>query len=171
MQNISYVYSVLGREWLSGLKPAKHVGTQMAAQIDSLIAEVEGRVLLPRVRFETQVRELQQKPLTRPAGAKNPPCTVVSASQYNRDPTVKAWVLKEANGNCEGCWPPAPFVGVDGSPYLEIHHVHHLADGGSDTPENAVALCPNCHRAVHYASNVKELVASLYAKVPRLVKE
>ncbi|WP_409033890.1 HNH endonuclease [Pseudomonas sp. JUb42] len=25
-----------------------------------------------------------------------------------------------------------------------------IADGGLDTLENAVALCPNCHRASHY---------------------
>ncbi|WP_413817679.1 HNH endonuclease [Pseudomonas viridiflava] len=34
---------------------------------------------------------------------------------------------------------------------MEVHHKIRLADGGLDTLENAVALCPNCHRATHYA--------------------
>jgi 5-methylcytosine-specific restriction protein A len=38
----------------------------------------------------------------------------------------------------------------DGMPYLEVHHVKQLKDGGSDRIDNAVALCPNCHRKAHY---------------------
>nr|WP_275041241.1 HNH endonuclease signature motif containing protein [Halomonas meridiana] len=38
----------------------------------------------------------------------------------------------------------------DGSPYLEVHHRKPLAEGGDDTVANAIALCPNCHRAAHY---------------------
>lgn len=32
---------------------------------------------------------------------------------------------------------------------MEEHHVIRLADGGSDSIDNAVALCPNCHRKIH----------------------
>jgi len=46
---------------------------------------------------------------------------------------------------------PAPFLRKkDQSPYLEVHHMIQLADGGEDTTENAVALCPNCHRQLHF---------------------
>jgi 5-methylcytosine-specific restriction protein A len=31
-----------------------------------------------------------------------------------------------------------------------VHHRVRLADGGDDTTDNAVALCPNCHRKAHY---------------------
>ncbi len=41
------------------------------------------------------------------------------------------------------------FEREDGSP-LEVHHVIRLADGGSDTINNSVALCPNCHRELHF---------------------
>jgi len=34
MQNISYVYSVLGRQWISGLKPAKNVGANVLPIIE-----------------------------------------------------------------------------------------------------------------------------------------
>lgn len=71
---------------------------------------------------------------------------------YLRNPDVVAEVLLRAQGKCEGCGSAAPFLRrTDGSPYLEVHHRVTLASGGSDTVENAEALCPNCHRARHYA--------------------
>ncbi|MGH8437576.1 MAG: HNH endonuclease [Pseudomonas sp.] len=32
----------------------------------------------------------------------------------------------------------------------EVHHKVRLADGGLDTVENAIAVCPNCHRQAHF---------------------
>ncbi|MDW1578888.1 PIN domain-containing protein [Vibrio sp. Vb2880] len=37
---------------------------------------------------------------------------------------------------------------------LEIHHVLPLSKGGSDSTDNMVLLCPNCHRTAH--SNLRE---------------
>ncbi|MGE8574311.1 MAG: HNH endonuclease signature motif containing protein [Burkholderia contaminans] len=31
-----------------------------------------------------------------------------------------------------------------------------LADGGEDTTENAVAVCPNCHRRAHCGARTQE---------------
>ncbi|MGO2991961.1 MAG: HNH endonuclease [Halomonadaceae bacterium] len=42
---------------------------------------------------------------------------------------------------------------------------------GSDTVENAIALCPNCHREMHYGINKSTLVSSMYNKLTRLVVE
>ncbi|WP_444959398.1 HNH endonuclease [Microbulbifer sp. ZKSA002] len=39
---------------------------------------------------------------------------------------------------------------AEGEPFLEVHHLRRLADNGSVTITNAVALCPNCHREFHY---------------------
>jgi histidinol dehydrogenase len=36
-----------------------------------------------------------------------------------------------------------------------------LADGGADTVENAVAVCPNCHRAAHYSKDANSIGARL----------
>lgn len=41
MQNISYVFAQLGREWVTGLKPAKNVGSKVAKEIEALILELE----------------------------------------------------------------------------------------------------------------------------------
>lgn len=80
-------------------------------------------------------------------------------------------MLQQANGQCENCELPAPFNGADGLPYLEVHHVRQLADNGTDTVTNAVALCPNCHRELHYGENAQTLVALLHERVGRLVRE
>ncbi len=70
---------------------------------------------------------------------------------FRRNPDVVAYVLKRANGIYEECKNSAPFrKKSDGTPYLEIHHKERLADGGDDTIENAIAVCPNCHRKLHF---------------------
>lgn len=69
---------------------------------------------------------------------------------FKRNPDVIAEVLVRANGVCEKCKYPAPFIRAsDGTPYLEVHHKIRLADGGEDTVDNATAVCPNCHRELH----------------------
>lgn len=70
---------------------------------------------------------------------------------YERNPNVIAEALVRAAGICENCKNPAPFKRArDGTPYLEVHHVIPLAQGGKDSLENAVAICPNCHRKAHF---------------------
>ncbi len=85
-------------------------------------------------------------------------------------PKIRAWVAELAKGICEGCGQKAPFE-VDGLPFLEVHHVKHLAQQGSDSITNAVALCPNCHRRCHFASDKEAFTLSLYGKVSRLIAE
>ena len=169
MQNISYVMTLMGRSWLKGLKPAKNVGPNVAAQLEAIIAQVEGREVIPVAAFEVQARNnAKNKQLVRPAGNGNPKAKSATVTQYDRDPEVKAWVLKMANGICESCRSPAPFRNSDGAPFLEVHHVRQLADGGADTVNNAVAICPNCHREAHFGENSMSLIARLYQQVERL---
>jgi len=75
----------------------------------------------------------------------------VVSNAFRRNPDVIVEVLLRADGICESCGKPAPFKRAsDGSPYLEIHHCLPLSEEGEDTIENAVALCPNCHRKMHF---------------------
>jgi predicted HNH restriction endonuclease len=70
---------------------------------------------------------------------------------FRRNADVIVAVLNRANGICERCKQKAPFIRKsDGTPFLEVHHKITLAKGGEDTVENALALCPNCHRESHY---------------------
>jgi len=32
---------------------------------------------------------------------------------------------------------------------IELHHLDQVSDGGENTPENLIALCPNCHSLHH----------------------
>ena len=70
---------------------------------------------------------------------------------FKRSPHVVAEVLHRAAGVCGSCLKAAPFTRKkDGAPYLEVHHRRQLAHGGEDTVKNAIAVCPNCHRELHY---------------------
>ena len=70
-----------------------------------------------------------------------------------RSTAVKIYVLRRAEGVCEGCNQPAPFKRPDGRAYLEPHHIRRLADSGPDHPRWVAALCPNCHRRVHHGAD------------------
>jgi len=73
---------------------------------------------------------------------------------FSRSQHVVAEVLLRADGFCEHCQSKAPFLRAsDGTPFLEVHHKQTLAAGGLDTVENAIALCPNCHRYLHHGLN------------------
>lgn len=75
----------------------------------------------------------------------------VLTEKFNRNPDVVAEVLFQAKGRCGQCKETAPFIRrSDKSPYLEVHHKVQLAFGGEDTVNNAIALCPNCHRELHH---------------------
>lgn len=83
--------------------------------------------------------------------SKKPETITVSVSLFRRNADVVTEVLDRAKGECENCNRPAPFLRAkDSTPFLEIHHKVPLSKGGEDTVENAVALCPNCHRKAHY---------------------
>ncbi|OBU29909.1 HNH endonuclease [Photobacterium phosphoreum] len=70
---------------------------------------------------------------------------------YARNPDVVAEALYLAKGICEACHQPAPFMKKsNGEPYLEVHHIKPLSQGGEDSLENVQAICPNCHRKMHF---------------------
>ena len=106
-----------------------------------------------------------------PLGVETPERIETNGSAFLRDMTVRSWIQQNAAGVCEGCRKQAPFVAENGIPFLEVHHVRSLADGGSDKITNAVALCPNCHRRAHLSRDRTEFKALLYKSVGRLVLE
>jgi 5-methylcytosine-specific restriction protein A len=93
---------------------------------------------------------------------------VSPTKQYKRDPKVIEWVESRAEGRCELCDVTAPFARLDGTPFLEVHHVIPLSEDGPDTPENAVALCPNCHRLCHHGADRMKVTAELQRELRKL---
>jgi len=92
---------------------------------------------------------------------KQPSKVNVSSTQFDRNADVITEVLERADGVCESCYQPAPFIRKDFTPYLEVHHKIPLAEGGEDTIENAIAVCPNCHQKEHFAADVVTVVAGI----------
>jgi predicted RNA-binding protein with TRAM domain/5-methylcytosine-specific restriction endonuclease McrA len=88
--------------------------------------------------------------------------------KYTRSSEVANYVKTRADGVCEGCGDPAPFTSKTGEPYLHAHHIHELSDGGADTPDTVVALCPNCHYRVHHGSDGEEYNQKLLSIVREL---
>jgi 5-methylcytosine-specific restriction protein A len=115
--------------------------------------------------FETKVRRESRRSLEelKTEASKStaiPGSRVTTSTSYQRNPAVKAYTLKRADGVCELCEQDAPFKNKSGKPYLEVHHIKQLADDGYDNIENTVALCPNCHKKMHYLgleSDIKKL--------------
>ena len=52
--------------------------------------------------------------------------------------------------------------------YVEIHHIVHYSDGGENSAQNCVLLCPNCHRKIHFAK--EEIVNEMERTLKRKVK-
>ncbi len=86
---------------------------------------------------------------------KKPKRIITTTTCLEYSPVVIAQRLALAEGKCEKCGKEAPFISaIDGMPYLEVHHIKPIKDGGEDTLENTTALCPNCHREVHLGKKI-----------------
>lgn len=81
----------------------------------------------------------------------------VTSKTYVRDPYISEYAKRRAGGICQLCKKPAPFKDRDGDPYLESHHIVWLSNGGADSIENTVALCPNCHRKMHVLNDPRDV--------------
>lgn len=82
----------------------------------------------------------------------------ISTYSYKRDPYITEFAKRQANGICQLCKMQAPFNTSDGKPYLETHHIKWLSEGGSDSIDNTVAVCPNCHRKLHILNDEKDVL-------------
>ncbi|CAB3780297.1 HNH endonuclease [Paraburkholderia fynbosensis] len=125
--------------------PAPDMNATLRVSLGALQDDFE-RDVVKSLRDSTEARAARLRN-ARP----HPQKVMVVTEVFVRNPDVVAEVLSRAAGRCEKCHCEAPFRRrTDGSPYLEVHHIKRLADEGEDTPENAQALCPNCHRESHY---------------------
>jgi hypothetical protein len=87
---------------------------------------------------------------------------------YVRSKAVRDYVLMRAAGRCESCDQPAPFIRKNGTPYLEPHHTTRVSDGGPDRPRFVGAVCPACHRELHFGIGGEEKNAALQERLRAL---
>lgn len=91
-----------------------------------------------------------------------------SRNLYLRSRAVRDYVLLRSKGTCELCLKLAPFNKLDGTPYLEPHHTTRLSDGGPDHPSHVGALCPACHREIHFGENGASKNAQLQERLKEI---
>lgn len=180
MANISAVVEALGLPILTGYQPRRNVGAKVTAKLLPMVNHVwqrewsaEAPTADPEA-LQTRVKSARSKlkgdlsapPPTNPlSGSK----VASTTTRFVRDPNVIAWVLATAAGNCEACGDPAPFLREDGEPYLEVHHVRPLSEGGPDSADNAVGVCPTCHRRFHHGLDKDRYRRETIKRVGRLV--
>jgi 5-methylcytosine-specific restriction protein A len=89
-------------------------------------------------------------------GSDGAPRFVMKKSGVKRDPAVRREVIRRATNGCEhsSCADDRRYSG-----FLDVHHI--LGAEESDRVWTCVALCPNCHRAAHYAPECDALNAEL----------
>jgi len=160
------------REAYDGIEGMKLQFTQLGEENSYKVDMIPvGSFADSAIQFDESVDNLYGTIKEVPEGQKNPESEEKTITVYKRDPEIKASVLQSANGYCELCEDKAFLKSKNNIPYLEVHHLRKLSDKGSDTVTNAVAICANCHRKLHYANNRDELLNDLYSKISRLVRE
>lgn len=136
--------------YISKLSTLERTGIEIGQELFSRV---------PHQRLLIEARKAQGKPARRDR----------AISDFVRNPFVVAATLHRAAGRCEM---PAcerqTFMRPDKTVYLEVHHVKTLAEGGDDSLENVAALCPACHRELHYGENRLAMKQQLTAHVSSL---
>ena len=104
-----------------------------------------------QARRERLVRRLSDRELVKRAAnmKSRAGCRRATTDLYEKNVYVAELARRKAKGVCQLCEQPAPFKDRYGKPYLETHHIVWLSEGGEDTIDNTVALCPNCHARMH----------------------
>lgn len=152
--------------------PASQVGERVRQVVVSTVEDLGPDILAlgPTTDPEDlETRAQQVRNTGRPAGNTSPQKAPQSTTAFKRDPRVVAWVRDQAAGRCDLCGESAPFLSR-GEPFLEVHHVLPLAEEGPDVVENAVAVCPNCHRRLHHSDEGDLPTEILYERIDRLQK-
>jgi 5-methylcytosine-specific restriction endonuclease McrA len=95
--------------------------------------------------------------------------TEQSSTGYSRNPEIRRVVLLRSAGVCECCG-TIGFLTAAGV-YMETHHVVPLSELGRDSTDNVVALCPNCHKAAHFALDRADIKRDLIRLLDSLKKK
>lgn len=126
----------------SKCKPDASSIVDQVADLEALLDAEARKLMAAPAKLQQQLADIPREP---------PSFYYAQTKVFKRSPAVVAAVLLRAKGTCEKCRTNAPFLrAANNEPYLEVHHKVRLTDGGIDHPDNALALCPNCHRKAHF---------------------
>ncbi|MER7534445.1 HNH endonuclease signature motif containing protein [Streptomyces sp. NPDC097704] len=95
---------------------------------------------------------------------------LTTVERFLRSAPAREAVILRSDGRCENpeCLGHPTERTDKGAPLLEVDHVTQLSDGGDDTPESMIALCPNCHALKTRGSNRRELSRKLLRRAREL---
>lgn len=121
--------------------------------------------------FQQSLADARRRALAAALGESTPGTESAARTVYRRSKAVRDYVLMRAAGICECCENPAPFLRKNGVPYLEPHHTTRVSDGGPDHPRFVGAVCPACHREIHFGANGEEKNAVLQERLKYIERE
>lgn len=127
--------------------------------------ELKGLVGTNILEIETRSKEEIFQDEIQDIVAEAPPIGPVARSSkrantgeaWKRNANYAALALENAGHKCEYKSHHETFISVkSGNHFVEAHHLIPMQFQDNfkyslDVPENIIALCPNCHRAIHYA--------------------
>jgi 5-methylcytosine-specific restriction protein A len=95
--------------------------------------------------------EQQIKTLETTIGSSKPAEFTRLIKAIARSKKVVNLIKKRSRGVCKICGEEG-FEKRDGDIYVEAHHIKELSKSMIDLPNNMMAVCPTCHRILHYGS-------------------
>ncbi|OKP80776.1 hypothetical protein BTE77_00015 [Ensifer adhaerens] len=82
----------------------------------------------------------------------------ITIASRPRDPAIVAYARVRAGNSCEAVDCPIPlFTSTTGVPFVEVHHIKPLAQGGMDAIDNVACLCPSHHREAHHGQQARQI--------------
>ena len=98
--------------------------------------------ILPIIKIRVEIGKFDTQKIQNPE---------IHNEQYQHGPlsgweNLKAYAKWRDGYKCRAC---GKSPNADSSVMLEVHHIRRRADGGSDTPDNVVTLCHECHETHH----------------------
>ena len=71
-----------------------------------------------------------------------------SKDKYQKAEAIRRWLVEDRGSKCEVCEYPHTEA-------LHAHHIKRRSEGGDNTLDNLLLLCPNCHYEVHHQLSTK----------------
>lgn len=156
-------YSELTKHGLrSRLMGPQKVSGELLTYIEDTIEQFTSDSLFIESMSDNDIKEAAEKYSKLNINRKH----ISHTKAYQRNPYIAQYAKICANGKCQLCMNKAPFLDKKNKPYLESHHIVWLSKGGTDSIDNTVALCPNCHKKMHILNDLKDIEV-----LSRLVKK
>jgi len=145
------------RDYLESILNAKEVRLLDAHSFLWIVAQDGFQKWKPNDSVLAEIEEKSEKDLSEPINKGKPGKSQSLTTAYKRSAEVVKMARNRAKGFCQLCNSKAPFKDKKGEPYLEVHHIIWLSRGGEDSTDNAVALCPNCHKKMHIVDDAGDI--------------